>query len=99
MTVGEVTEYIDVQSEKEKAKAKEVLISNYNLASMVASFIGNALNGDSIPAIQDLYPDMFKEEAKQEEEKNNKLQTAILKEQLLDFAYEANKRNSNKRQE
>jgi hypothetical protein len=45
MTIGEIDLLIKTFQEKEEIRAKEILASNYNLASMVATFVGCSLAG------------------------------------------------------
>ena len=98
MTIGEINLQIETFQEKEKIKAKETLAVNYNLAYMVANFVGRSLNGKKIPSINELYPDTFEtksiEERKQElleRSINDANYIALQKEKLLDFAIARNK--------
>ena len=45
MTISEIDLLIKTFQEKEEIRAKEILASNYNLASMVATFVGCSLAG------------------------------------------------------
>lgn len=87
MTIGEIDLLIKTFQEKEEIRAKEILASNYNLASMIASFIGCSLDGKQIPDINELYPIQFQEEKPIEEDKS----WMIYKEQMIDFAIAHNK--------
>lgn len=86
MTIGEIDLLIKTFQEKEEIRAKEILASNYNLASMIASFISCSLAGKQIPDINELYP-QFQEEKPIEEDKS----WMIYKEQMIDFAIAHNK--------
>lgn len=87
MTIGEINLLIQTFQEKEEIRAKEILASNYNLASMIASFISCSLAGKQIPDINELYPTQFQEEKPIEEDKS----WMIYKEQMIDFAIAHNK--------
>lgn len=78
--------------EKEKTRAKEILVSNYNLAFMMATFVGCAFAGKEIPSINELYPDQFKQDIPIEEDKS----WQIYKEQFIDFAIAHNKQRGAK---
>lgn len=87
MTIGEIDLLIKTFQEKEEIRAKEILASNYNLASMVATFVGCSLTGKQIPDINELYPTQFQEEKPIEDDKS----WMIYKEQMIDFAIAHNK--------
>lgn len=87
MTIGEINLLIQTFQEKEEIRAKEILASNYNLASMIASFVGCSLAGKQIPDINELYPTQFQEEKPIEED----MSWMIYKEQMIDFAIAHNK--------
>ena len=87
MTIGEIDLLIKTFQEKEEIRAKEILASNYNLASMIASFGGCSLAGKQIPDINELYPTQFQENKPIEEDKS----WMIYKEQMIDFAIAHNK--------
>ena len=54
-----IQSYFDAYTEREKQKQKENILSNYNLASMVSSFVSGGLNGKAPPSINTLYPELF----------------------------------------
>lgn len=87
MTIGEINLLIQTFQEKEEIRAKEILASNYNLASMIAGFVGCSLAGKQIPDINELYPTQFQEEKPIEDDKS----WMIYKEQMIDFAIAHNK--------
>lgn len=93
MTLAEMMIYFDCYEERESVKAKEIIVTNYNLAYSIALFINNSLNGESIPTINDLYPEMFGEAVKNEEKPVMDYNLIRIKEQLLDFAESHNKKN------
>ena len=68
MTIGEILLVIKSFQKREETKAKEILATNYNSAYMIASFVGNMLNGKKIPSINELYPNEFPIEEKPIEE-------------------------------
>lgn len=87
MTIGEINLLIQTFQEKEEMRAKEIIATNYNLATMVATFVGCSLAGKQIPDINELYPTQFQEEKPIEEDKS----WMIYKEQMIDFAIAHNK--------
>ena len=88
MTVGEISIYFNAYNEKEKQRQKEIIATNYNLASLISSFINRTMSGKQIPGIYELYPDLF--EAPEES-------WEIYKAQFADFADRFNKqRGGNK---
>ena len=93
MTIGEISLVIKSFQKREEIKAKEILATNYNSAFMIASFVGDILNGKKIPSINELYPNQFpKEEVPVEEDKS----WMLYKEQMLDFAAAHNKNRQRK---
>ena len=53
--------YFDNYSQNMKDKEKETLITNYNLATMISSFVNMGLNGKKPPSIGTMYPELFSE--------------------------------------
>ena len=76
-TIGEIALYLKVFQENEEAKAKEILVSNYNIAYLTSSFVGCSLNGKPIPSIQQLFPDIFREENVEEQKKKENEEKAL----------------------
>lgn len=69
LTIGEISRYIN-------AKLKSGIRNNYNLASLIASFVNISINGKSLPTIERLYPSLFFEEVA---EANDRLAEAQFK--------------------
>lgn len=86
-TYGEIIDIIQVCQEQEKEKYKAQIANNYELALMIAAFINRANNGETPPELYEVYPSYFD---KPKEESNE--DWLILKEQMLDFAEEHNKK-------
>lgn len=76
---------IGIYNEKETAKAKELIASNYNQAQLISLFVAERFNNQDIPTIQDLYPNEFgAAEVEQEQQEDNSW--IIAKERLTDYA-------------
>lgn len=52
-TIAEIILIVKAYNERQKT----IMINNYNLASMITSFIGCALAGESIPPMSELFND------------------------------------------
>lgn len=59
MTISEINIYFNAYNEREKQRQKEIMATNYNLASLISSFVGRIMNGKQLPGIYELYPDLF----------------------------------------
>ena len=88
MTVGEISIYFNAYNEKEKQRQKEIIATNYNLASLISSFINRTMSGKQIPGIYELYPDLFEAPLESWE---------IYKAQFADFADKFNKQRGGKK--
>ena len=66
-----------------------MMLNSYNLASLTATFVGTILSGNSLPAVKEVYPDLFTDEAEEEVEDKSWM---LYKEQFIDFANEHNKK-------
>lgn len=86
MTIGEIQLTLDAFKQMSENKAREKVATNYNLATFISSFVVRQMNGESIPTINELYPDMFSDEIiKEDLEKIEKQKTEYLKAQLMEF--------------
>lgn len=96
LTLYEIEIILEAKREEKEAEAKEKILYNYNLASIITTQISCILAGKKPPSLYEAYPDLFVEEEKNNEE--NKPQFwEIYKEQMLDFANRHNrKRGENK---
>ena len=63
--------------------------NNYMIASLTASFVSSVFSGNEIPTLSEVYPDLFKEEQKEEEIEDKSWM--LYKEQFIDFANAHNK--------
>ena len=59
---------------------------------MTAYFIGDIINGKQIPPIQQVFPELYPEEMKKQQEEQDYKAMMLYKEQMLDFANYHNKR-------
>lgn len=91
MTLAEIMLVIKSHYEEEQRKQKNTTINNYNLATMVADFVGLSLNGKEKPNLYDIFPTLFKEECEEQQAERDKLAMALYREQMLDFAKYHNK--------
>lgn len=88
MTIAEIQLVIKSYADNKEMEMKATIAQNYNLASMISAFIGCSFNGEDIPSLNSLYPNLFKDS--QEEVVDNSW--LLVKEMMLDFTQEANKR-------
>ncbi len=90
-TIGELKLIVDNYVEDRNNEIKEKFAYSYNNAALIASFVCRGLNGDRLPPIHEIYPNMFVDEEKVNEEKQNKM-LSLYKEQFIDFANARNKK-------
>lgn len=88
MTLKEICDFIKAIKKREEDKRAFA----YFEASMMASFVGLVMNGNSIPPIYEVLPDDF---GYMKQEADDKA-TMLYKEQLLDFAMRHNKKRAEK---
>lgn len=88
-TIGELKLIIDNYVNKKEEELKGNVANNYTIASLTASFVGSVLSGNEIPTLSEVYPDLFKEEQKEEEIEDKSWM--LYKEQFIDFANAHNK--------
>ena len=79
---------IEIYVERKKRDLKSKQRELYDLAYMTSIFVGKVFNGHTLPKIEDIFPD--EQETPQEEKIDNSW--VIIKERMIDFAQEANKR-------
>ena len=77
---------IEAYAARVEEEAKQKFAYIYNNAALTAIFVCKGLNGDKIPTISEVYPDMFKAEVDVEKT------LQIYKEQFIDFANAHNKK-------
>ena len=94
MTLKEISAFIKAIQEQEKTKQANM----YLQASLIANFIGNVVNGKQIPPIHSVFPELFADEQKIEQERKEYMAEMLYKEQMLDWAMAVNKRNQAKRE-
>lgn len=86
MTLKEIKLIIETFSENRKIEIEQQKHNIYNTSFLTALFVGCVFNGKNIPTISEVFPDTAVEETKED------TSVLIIKEKLLDFANEANKR-------
>lgn len=89
MTLKEITIFIRSIQQQEKQKRQD----QYIQASLIANFVGCVIGGKQIPAIHQVFPEIYQEEAKVDQEKRDYQAMMLYKEQMLDYAMRVNKRN------
>lgn len=99
MTIGEIRTVVLNYQHEQELKAKEAIVTNYNLATMVSSFVMNGMNGKSNPSLLELFPDMFQEELQKQQEEEDARHWQLYKEQMLDFAAAHNKKRAKESEE
>lgn len=91
-TFYEIQIIIESYAEETENKVKEKFAFNYNNAVLIANFVCRGLNGEKLPPIHEIYPDMFAAPTPKEDDKALQL----YKEQFLDFANAHNRKLRNK---
>lgn len=89
MTLKEILEFIKAVQKKEKQKRQEYYLE----ATLIANFVGCVIGGKQIPAIHQVFPEIYQEEVKIDQEKRDYQAMMLYKEQMLDYANRVNKRN------
>ena len=87
---------IDAYIEKRKFEDKQSKITIYNQAYLTSLFVGSVIGGKSIPPIDKVFPELKPEPQEVNQSKTMDRDSIILKERMIDFANEANKRRRNK---
>lgn len=89
MTLKEINAFIKAVQEKEKMNR----LNAYLQASMTANFVGDILSGKPIPPIQNVFPELFDDLLKKQQEEQDYKAMMLYKEQMLDYAKAVNQRN------
>ena len=81
-----------IENKQNEQKTQKILL--YNQAYLNALFIGKMIGGKTIPQLEEVFPDLtgINQEVKEEEKVDNSW--IIIKERMIDFANEANKRRN-----
>lgn len=82
--------------EERQNEVKEKFAFDYNNAVLISNFVCRGLNGDKIPPIEEMYPDIFAAEVKKVEPNKDDKALQLYKEQFLDFANAHNRKLRNK---
>lgn len=91
-TYGEIVDLINAYRENQEERTKERISDNYQIALLTSIFTNRANNGKQPPTLQELYPNLFKDELPKEEVDNSWI---YYKEQMLDYAAQHNQREVN----
>ena len=89
MTNYEIIQYLKTIQQKQKEQREAIYLE----AQLTANFVGYVLNGKQIPPIQNVFPETFKV-AEQDKKKQEELQLALYKEQMIDWAKAHNKQRA-----
>ena len=89
MTNYEIIQYLKAIQQKQKEQREAIYLE----AQLTANFVGYVLNGKQIPPIQNVFPETFKV-AEQDKKKQEELQLALYKEQMIDWAKAHNKQRA-----
>jgi len=92
MTIKDVEIVSNAFIENKEIEVKSIKANTYNQAYLTTLFIGKMLGGKSIPKIEEVFPELSTDvqESPQKEVVDNSW--IIIKERMIDFANEANKR-------
>ena len=94
MTLAEITIQIDADQEQRENEVRTQVANAYNLAGLIALFIGNSFNGQKNPSIEELYPQLFPTEPSTPGMSDVEYQRMMMyKEQFMDFAEAHNKKH------
>ena len=94
MTIKEINIFIKAIQERERDKYS----NTYLQASLTANFVGFIINGKQIPPIHSVFPELYEDEARIAQAKQDYLAQMLYKEQMLDWAMAVNKRNQAKKE-
>ena len=98
MTPGEVMRFINSRSRVRRIEAQERASYDYILANLIVRGVGITLGSkDSIPPIQEIYPNLFDDVIQQQEEKIQQQKAQVSALRFRQFAQSYNK--NYKRQE
>ena len=88
LSLAELNMIIEAHSEIQEKQLKVAAIQNYQLASLISIDVSCRLNGEEVPTLEQVFPNLFNEP---QQEKEVDWAAIRLKEQLLDFAEQHNK--------
>ena len=88
LSLAELNMIIEAHSEIQERQLKATAIENYQLANLISLDVSYRLNGEEVPTLEQVFPNLFNEPQQEEEVDWAAIR---LKEQLLDFAEQHNK--------
>lgn len=88
LSLAELNMIIEAHSEIQERQLKVTAIQNYQLAFLISMDVSCRLNGEEVPTLEQVFPNLFNEP---QPEKEVDWAAIRLKEQLLDFAEQHNK--------
>ena len=88
LSLAELNMIIEAHSEIQEKQLKVTAIQNYQLVNLISIDVSCRLNGEEVPTLEQVFPNLFNEP---QQEKEVDWAAIRLKEQLLDFAEQHNK--------
>lgn len=97
MTPGEVIRFINSRNHIRRIEAQEKASYDYVLASLIVKGIGITLGSkETMPSIQDVYPNLFNDLIKEQEEKVQQQKAQLSALRFKQFAQSYNSKFKNK---
>lgn len=82
MTIKEINQFIKSTQLIEKQKIQEI----YLQASLQANFVGYILNGEKVPPIQEVFPEIYQEEIELDRKKREENEIILFEHQMMAWA-------------
>lgn len=93
MTIGEVTRAVASFNRREEQRAKEQAAHGYLMANMIGRSIASYFAEEiTMPKLEEVYPTLFQEKAKETQEKKQDLATELSVARFKQFANFHNKK-------
>ena len=82
MTLKEIHQFLIASQEKEKIELQHI----YLQASLQANFVGYILNGEKVPPIQEVFPEIYQEEIELDRKKREENEAILFEYQMMAWA-------------
>ena len=82
MTLKEIHQFLIASQEKEKIELYHI----YLQASLQANFVGCILNGEKVPPIQEVFPEIYQEEIELDRKKREENEIILFEHQMMAWA-------------
>jgi hypothetical protein len=86
MTIGELDRFIDSKQRQEKHKLKERATMDYTLALLIGRAMSGSSEENPFPELYEVYPDLFFDELRKQEEAERELQDQLSAIRFIQFA-------------